>query len=97
MIRTSRGRSVRAMARPPQHPDPPPLETDDARVVLLGTAVWAAALVVLLVLRVAEVGDVRDWWLGMCAYGIVLGLFGARYARRRHEAIARDAAQGLPR
>ena len=65
--------------------------------MLLGTAVWAAALVVLLVLRVADVGDVRDWWLGMCAYGIALGLFGARYARRRHEAIARDAAQTLPR
>ena len=85
------------MARPPQHPDPPPLETDDAQVVLVGTAVWAAALVVLLVLRVADVGDVRDWWLGMCAYGIALGLFGARYTRRRHEAIARDVAQGLPR
>jgi len=78
------------------HLDPPPLETDDTRVVLVGTAAWAVALVVLLVLRVADVGDVPDWWLGMCAYGIALGLFGARYARRRHLAIARDAAQGLP-
>jgi len=78
------------------HPDPVPLETDDVRLVLVGTAAWAIALVVLLVLRVLDVADVRDWWLGMCAYGIALGLFGARYCRRRHEAIARDAAQGLP-
>lgn len=79
------------------HPDPPPLETDDARAVLVGTAAWALALVVLLVLRVTDVGAVRDWWLGMCGYGIALGLFGAWYIRGRHEAIARDAAQGLPR
>ena len=79
------------------HPDPAPLETDDVRIVLVGTVAWAVALVVLLALRVLDAAEVRDWWLGMCAYGIALGLFGARYCRRRHEAIARDAAQGLPR
>lgn len=84
------------MARPVQHPDPAPLETDDVKVVLVGTVGWAVALVVLAVLRVADVGDVQGWWLGMCAYGIALGLFGVRYCRRRRAAIARDAAQGLP-
>lgn len=78
-------------------PDPLPLETDDARVVLVGTVGWALALLVLAVLRVTGVGDVHGWWLGMCAYGIALGLFGVRYSRRRQDAIARDAAQGLPR
>ena len=81
------------MAPPVRHPDPPPLETDDAKVVLAGTVLWALALVVLLVLRVADVVEVRDWWLGMCAYGIALGLFGARYARRRSQAVDRDAAR----
>jgi len=73
-------------------PDPPPLETDDARVVLVGTALWAAALVVLLVLLVADVTEVRGWWLAMCGYGIALGLYGMRYCRRRQAALAREQA-----
>ncbi len=79
-----------------QHPDPAPLETDDARVVAIGTAGWAAALVVLVVLKAAGAADVQTWWLGMCAYGIALGLFGVRYCRRRRAAIERDAARGIP-
>lgn len=77
-------------------PDPPPLETDDVPVVAAGTAAWALGLVVLLVLRLTDAADVRDWWMGMCGYGIALGLFGVRYCRRRRDAIVRDAAQGLP-
>jgi hypothetical protein len=76
-------------------PDPAPLETDDVKVVAVITAAWAVALVVLVVLRLAG-EDVRDWWMGMCGYGIALGLYGVRYCRRRHAAIARDAAAGIP-
>lgn len=78
-------------------PDPPPLETDDTLVVALGTALWVLGLVVLAVLRLATDVRVETWWLVMCACGIALGLVGVRYCRRRHEAIARDAALGLPR
>ena len=85
------------MSRSARHPDPPPLETDDVTVVAIGTGLWVAGLVVLLVLRVTGAAEVQDWWLGMCGYGIALGLFGVRYCRRRHEVIARDAARGLPR
>ena len=84
--------SLRVSSRP----DPPPLETDDRRVVLVGTALWAGGLVVLLVLKVADVTEVRGWWLVMCAYGIALGMYGVRYCRRRQEAIARDKAAGIP-
>ena len=35
---------------PPTKPAPPPLHVDTARVVLAGTAVWAVALVVLLLM-----------------------------------------------
>ena len=84
------------MSRPARRPDPAPLETDDVLLVAIGTAAWALALVVLVVLRVTDAAEVRDWWMGMCGYGIALGLFGVRYCRRRHAAIARDAAQGLP-
>lgn len=81
------------MPRRARRPDPPPLETDDTKVVKAGTALWAAALVVLLVLRVTDAVDVRDWWLGMCAYGIALGLFGVRYISRRahHDEHGHDA------
>ncbi len=77
-------------------PDPPPLETDDVRLVAVGTAAWVLALLVLLVLAATDAVDVRGWWLGMCGYGIALGVFGVRYCQRRRAAIARDAARGIP-
>lgn len=84
---------MRHMApRRTQRPDPPPFETDDVRTVLAGTVAWVVALVVLLILRVFEVTDVRDWWLVMCACGAGLGVLGVRYCRRRQAAITRDAA-----
>lgn len=80
-----------------RRPDPPPIETDDVHVVAVGTALWGIALVVLGVLRIADVVEVRDWWLWMCVAGVVLGLIGVRYCQRRRAAIARDEALGLPR
>ena len=65
------------------------------KVVAVITAGWVVGLVVLLVLRLTG-EEVRDWWLGMCGYGIALGLFGIRYCRRRHQAIERDKAAGIP-
>lgn len=78
-------------------PDPPPLETDDVKVVAAGTAAWALGLLVLLVLAATDTADVKGWWLGMCGYGIALGVFGVRYSQRRHAAIERDRAEGVPR
>lgn len=77
-------------------PDPPPLETDDVKVVAIGTMLWAIGLLVLLLLIVTEAAEVPGWWLAMCGYGIALGLFGVRYCRRRHAAIERDKAAGIP-
>ena len=85
------------MSRRARRPDPPPLETNDSIVVLIGTSLWAGALLVLLVLELADLAPVRDWWLAMCGYGIALGLFGLYYVRRRHSAIARDAVRGVSR
>jgi hypothetical protein len=77
-------------------PDPPPLETDDVRTVTVGTAAWAVALVVLVVLRLADVTRVEGWWIAMCACGLALGLAGIRYCQRRRAAIERDKEKGLP-
>jgi hypothetical protein len=56
----------------PTRPAPPPLKVDTARVVLIGTALWAVALVVLLVL-----GDRVDRkWTWTCVVGIGLAVIG---------------------
>ncbi len=85
------------MPRRARRPDPPPLETNDSAVVLVGTSLWAGALLVLAVLELADLARVRGWWLGMCGYGVALGLFGLYYVRRRQSAIARATDRGLPR
>ena len=51
---------------------PPPLQVDTARVVLVGMALWAIALVVLLLL-----GDRVDrMWTWTCVAAIVLAAIG---------------------
>ena len=51
---------------------PPPLKVDTVRVVLVGTALWAVALVVVLLL-----GDRVDRvWTWTCVAGIVLAAIG---------------------
>ena len=51
---------------------PPPLQVDTVRVVLAGTAVWAVALVVLLLL-----GDRVDrMWTWTCVAAIALAALG---------------------
>ncbi|TYP86138.1 DUF2530 domain-containing protein [Blastococcus xanthinilyticus] len=66
----------------PQKQAPPPLQVDTVRVVLAGMALWAVALVVLLLL-----GDRVDrmWtWTCVAAIGLaVLGLGVMRLQDRR--------------
>ncbi|MCW2666809.1 MAG: hypothetical protein JWN57_1771 [Frankiales bacterium] len=77
----------------PRRPDPEPLEHDDGKVVLAGTALWVLALVVLGIARLAG-AEVQGWWLAMCVCGTALGLIGVRYTQRRRDAIDRDAGLG---
>jgi len=56
---------------------PPPLRVDTVRVVLAGTALWAVALVVLLLL-----GDRVDRvWTWTCVAALVLALLGLALMR----------------
>jgi hypothetical protein len=71
----------------PTRPDPPPLETNDVAIVAGGTALWAVALVVVVVLRLTG-QDVHGWWIWMCASGTALGLLGVRTCARRKRALA---------
>ena len=70
-------RSVLGMPRRVRRPDPPPLETNDAAVVLVGTSLWAGALLVLAVLELGDLARVRGWWIGMCAYGVAWACSGS--------------------
>jgi hypothetical protein len=63
----------------PTRPSPPPLQVDTTRVVQAGMALWAVALVVLLVL-----GDrVDPVWTWTCVAAIVLAFLGLALMRRQ--------------
>jgi hypothetical protein len=89
-----------------RRPAPPPLEANDPRVTIVGTAAWAIALAVLLVLR-EQIPASDRWWIWTCAVGVAMGLFAlwyvpvfkrsrARKAQRRAEIRAAGAAQPEP-
>ena len=80
---------------------PPPLEANDRLVTVTGTAGWAVALIVLLIIRDSLPADDR-WWIWTCAAGVAMGLFALwyvpRFKRARARAAARRAAaQSAPR
>lgn len=64
---------------PPQPVEP--LAVNTARIIQAGTAVWAVALVVTLVVPGLHTGD-RSWWPWACVTGVVLGAIGLLYLRR---------------
>jgi hypothetical protein len=73
-----------------RRPAPPPLEGNDQLGTAIGTAAWAVALVVLLILRQQIPADDR-WWIWTCATGTVMGLFGLWYVPRLKRSRARAA------
>jgi hypothetical protein len=88
-------------SRGPKPTPPPPLEANDRLVTLTGTAGWALALIVLLIVRGSVPSDHR-WWIWTCAAGLAMGLFALwyvpRFKRARARAAARRAAaQSAPR
>lgn len=70
----------------PTRKAPPPLQVDTLKVVLAGTAVWVAALVVLLLL-----GDRVDrLWTWTCVAGIGLAGIGVGIMRWQGQLGRRD-------
>lgn len=68
------------------------MEFDLARVVLIGTVLYAVAAVVLLALNTPLTHAGHGRWPWVAVSGVGLGLFGLYYLKRRDRAIARDAA-----
>ena len=71
---------------------PPPLEANDQLVTVVGTAGWALALIVLLIVRDSLPAGAR-WWIWTCACGVAMGLFALWYVPRLKRARARAAAR----
>ncbi|NEK85394.1 DUF2530 domain-containing protein [Blastococcus saxobsidens] len=70
----------------PQKQAPPPLQIDTARVVLAGMALWAVALVVLLLL-----GDRVDrLWTWTCVAALALATLGLGIMRWQGQGRSRD-------
>jgi len=84
-VKLTRGRAERPAP-------PPPLEADDQVVIRVGTAGWAVALVVLLIVRGSIPADQR-WWIWTCVCGLAMGLFASWYVPRLKRGRARAAAR----
>jgi len=72
------------------------MQTNDVRIAAVGTAAWAVALAVLLIVGTPP-GD--RWWLWVCVTGIGIGVFAMWYTprlqagRARQDAARQEAAQ----
>jgi hypothetical protein len=73
-----------------QRPAPPPLEANDQLVTAVITGAWAAALVVLLIVR-SHLPAADRWWVWVGVAGLGLGLFGLWYLPRLKRGRARKA------
>lgn len=62
---------------------PAPVQVDTVRVIEIGIALWAVALVAVLAIPALREGE-RDWWVWVPVAGILLGALGWVYVRRGH-------------
>ena len=65
-----------------------PLDVSTRSVILVGSAAWALALVVTLVVPALHTGE-RSWWPWACVTGIALGAFALWYLGRGTDDTAR--------
>jgi hypothetical protein len=72
---------VSQSSTPRQRPEPEPLRVDTGRVLLVGIAIWVAALVLTLAVPALHQGP-RDWWPWVCVSAIAGGALALIYVRR---------------
>ena len=68
------------ISREERRPAPPPLEANDRLVTTVGSAAWAVALVVVVVLVARDTIPAESrWWVWTCVTGVAMGLFAMWY------------------
>ena len=70
-----------------------PMETNDVLIVAIGTALFAVAFVVLLVLRTSLERSGHGRWPWIALSGVIGGLLGLVYCVRRQQRMSKDNAQ----
>ena len=71
-------------------PEVEPLAVDGVRAVLVGTALWLAALIVLLLLHHQLAARGAQWWIWTTLAGALFGLPGLWFVLRRRAAYRRE-------
>ncbi len=79
------------MAKPSREV-PPALEGNDQVITAAGTAAWAVALIVLVIMR-NHIPASSHWWIWTCVVGVGLGLFALIYIPQMKRSRARAAAR----
>jgi membrane protein DedA with SNARE-associated domain len=72
------------VSEPREQREPSALARDETLAAIVGIAAWAIALVLLATFFRHDLQRHHaTWWLWACGLGLVLGLYGLRFARRR--------------
>lgn len=69
-----------------------PLEVNGVTAVTIGTGVWTVATLVMVLMREQLEASGRGDWVAIGVCGIILGLLGMRYTKRRVARIERAKA-----
>jgi hypothetical protein len=69
-----------------------PLEVNGITAVTVGTGIWSVATLVMVLMRDQLEASGRGNWIAIGVCGIILGLIGMRYTKRRVARIERDKA-----
>ena len=69
-----------------------PLEVNGITAVTLGTGIWSVATLIMVLMRDQLEASGRGDWIAIGVCGIILGLLGMRYTRRRAARIERANA-----
>ena len=69
-----------------------PLEVNGITAVTIGTGIWSVATLIMVLMRDQLEASGRSNWISIGVCGIILGLLGMRYTKRRVARIERAKA-----
>jgi hypothetical protein len=87
------GRAPRATTRGGR-PKLEPMRINEAKVIWLGIALWAAAFAIMLPFRKTLIADGHGWWLYTCLAGAGLGMLGLPMVGQRKKVMERETEHG---